>query len=364
MFTELDHRCMAEAIRLAEKGLYCADPNPRVGCVIVNDGEVVGRGYHARAGEPHAEIHALQQAGSKAKEATVYVSLEPCCHFGKTPPCTDALIKAKVGRVVAAMQDPNPKVAGNGLQQLTDNGIEVEVGLLESQAHALNPGFIHRMKLGRPYIRCKLAMSVDGRTAMKNGESRWITGEDAREDVQHLRARSSAIVTGAGTVLADDPAMTVRLEGQWRQPLRVIIDTNLSTPITARILQQPGETLILTASDDNDAAQALIAAGAQVEVVQKNDGRVNLHDVFGYLAEREVNEVLLETGATLSGAMLQQRLIDELVLYMAPTIMGDKARSLFKLPGLNTMADRIGLEWKDMRAVGRDVRITATPVYK
>jgi len=226
-FSIEDHQFMSRAIELARRGLYTTDPNPRVGCIIVNNGTIVGEGWHVRAGEGHAEVNALAQAGENAEGATVYVSLEPCCHHGKTPPCTDALISAKVERVVVAMQDPNPEVAGNGLQQLTNAGIFAEVGLLEAAAHELNPGFIQRMKTSRPYVRCKLAMSVDGRTAMSNGESKWITSEHSRQDVHRLRARSSAIVTGAGTVLADDPSMTARLEGIERQPLRVIIDTNL-----------------------------------------------------------------------------------------------------------------------------------------
>ncbi len=364
MFTVSDHEHMAEALRLAEKGLYSTDPNPRVGCVIVNDGKVVGRGFHKKAGGPHAEIYALREAGEKARDATVYVTLEPCCHFGKTPPCTDALIKAGVGRVIAAMADPNPKVAGTGLQQLTDSGIETDVGLLETQAHELNTGYLHRMKLGRPFIRCKLAMSLDGRTAMQSGESKWITAEAARQDVQHLRARSSAIITGAGTVLADDPSMTVRLDGVDRQPLRVIIDSNLSTPASAAILKQPGRTLIVTACNDKNAVRELKATGAQIEVVAKQNGRVNLAELVALLAELQINEVLLETGATLCGAMLKAGLIDELVIYMAPTLMGDRARSLFKLPGLDKMTDRIDLEITDVRAVGRDFRITATPIYK
>ena len=302
MFTTADYRYMAQAMQLARRGLYSTHPNPRVGCVIVNNGDVVGSGYHIQAGGPHAEIHALRAAGEKAKGATVYVTLEPCCHQGKTPPCTDALIDAGVTRVIAAMQDPNPQVAGDGLLQLTQHDIETEVGLLEQQAHELNPGFIHRMKLGRPYVRCKLAMSLDGRTAMASGESKWITSEAARMDVQRWRAQSSAIMTGAGTVLADDPAMTVRLEGATRQPLRVIIDSNLSTPTNANILQQPGETLILTCSDDEDTAQQLQQAGAQVVVMEKANGRVDLPTVLNYLAAQQVNEVLLETGATLSGA--------------------------------------------------------------
>ena len=364
MFTEADYAFMAQAIRLARKGLYTTHPNPRVGCVIVNEGEVVGSGYHVVAGGPHAEIHALQMAGEKAKGATVYVTLEPCCHHGRTPPCTDALIAAGVARVVAAMQDPNPNVAGDGLLQLTNHNIETEVGLLEQQAHELNPGFLQRMKLGRPYVRCKLAMSLDGRTAMANGDSKWITSESARTDVQHLRAQSSAIVTGAGTVLADDPAMTVRLDDVTRQPLRVIIDSNLSTPPDAKILNQPGDTIIFTCSEDDDAAELLRNEHVQVIMLTRTDDNVDLNEVMQYLATQQINEVLLETGATLSGAMLRAGLIDEMIIYIAPKLMGDGARGLFKLPGLERMADSIDLDIKDVRKVGKDLRITALPIYK
>ncbi|MGW8227356.1 MAG: bifunctional diaminohydroxyphosphoribosylaminopyrimidine deaminase/5-amino-6-(5-phosphoribosylamino)uracil reductase RibD [Gammaproteobacteria bacterium] len=354
-----DYGYMSRALQLARKGLYTTDPNPRVGCVIVKDDNVVGEGWHERAGEPHAEIHALRVAGDKAMGATVYVTLEPCCHHGKTPPCSDALIKAQVARVVVAMQDPHSRVAGKGLQQLRDAGIDVEVGVLESQAQALNPGFIKRMQTGRPYVRNKLAMSLDGRTAMASGESKWITSEAAREDVQRLRARSSAIVTGVGTVLADDPSMTVRLDGLERQPLRIVVDTHLSMPLTARMLQQPGRTVVMTCSDDEVAREALEHAGAEVVELPFCSNTVDMQAVLDTLGEMEVNEVLVETGATLSGAMLQAGLIDELVIYMAPTLMGNGARGLFHLPGLNTMAQKIDLEITDMRAVGKDWKITA-----
>ncbi len=358
-FTSEDYRYMARALQLAERGLYTTDPNPRVGCVIVKDGEIVGEGWHLRAGEPHAEIHALQAAGGKAKGATVYLTLEPCCHHGKTPPCSSALIEAGVACVIAAMEDPHSRVAGQGLQQCRDAGIEVRTGLLQTQARALNPGFIKRMEYGRPYVRSKLAMSLDGRTAMASGESKWITSEAARRDVQRLRARSSAIVTGVGTVLADDPAMTVRLEGVERQPLRVVIDTHLSTPETARILKQPGSTIIMTCSDDHAAAERLQQAGAEVVAMPVCSRSVDMRAVLDKLGQMEINEVLLETGATLSGSMLQAELIDEMVIYMAPILMGDSARGLFRLPGLESMADKVNLEITDIRAVGNDWRISA-----
>lgn len=363
-FTAIDHQFMARAIQLAERGLYTTDPNPRVGCVIVKDKQIIGEGWHERAGEPHAEVHALQQAGEKAKDATVYVTLEPCCHHGKTPPCSDALITAQVERVVVAMQDPNPLVAGNGMQQLRDAGIQVEMGLMEAQAKLLNPGFIQRMRFRRPYVRNKLAMSLDGRTAMAGGESKWITSEAARQDVQRLRARSSAIVTGVGTVLADDPSMTVRLPDIERQPLRVIIDTNLSTPVTAKILKEPGQTLIMTISDDEDVYALLREAGAEIIRISHNAQSIDLKAMLEKLAELRINEVLLETGATLSGAMLKAQLIDEMVIYMAPVLMGDSARGLYRLPHLQDMADRIELDIREVRPVGKDLRITAIPIYK
>ncbi len=355
-----DHRYMALALQLAKKGLYSTDPNPRVGCVIVRDGLIVGQGWHERAGEPHAEVHALRDAGERARGATAYVSLEPCCHQGKTPPCSQALIDAGVARVIAAMVDPHSRVAGQGLARLREAGIEVQSGLLESQARALNPGFIKRMETGLPWLRNKLAMSVDGRTAMASGESQWITGPAARQDVQRLRARSSAILTGVGTVLADDPAMTVRLDGIGRQPLRVIVDSRLRTPPAAKILQQDGETLIMTCHDDATASKRLQQAGATVVTLPAGRHGVDLEAVLRELAQREVNEVLLESGAVLSGSMLQAGFVDELVIYMAPVLMGDSARGLFHLPGLQHMKDKVRLHIDDIRAVGEDWRLSAT----
>ena len=361
-----DHVYMTRSLALAERGLYTTDPNPRVGCVLVRDGRIVGEGWHRRAGEPHAEVLALREAGQRARGATAYVTLEPCCHHGRTPPCSDTLIHAGVARVVAALEDPNPRVAGKGLQQLAQAGIEVACGVLAAQAEALNPGFCMRMRRGRPLVRCKLAMSLDGRTAMADGASRWITGEAARRDVQRLRARSSAVLTGIGTVLADDPALTVRAE-QWpagaapdlRQPLRVVLDTHLRLPEAARVLQGPGRALIVTAVERAEARERLARAGAEIASVPGDEGAVDLAAVMFLLAQREVNEVLLEAGARLSGAMLRADLIDELVIYMAPHLMGGGARGLFHLPGLERMDQRIGLEIMDVRAVGEDWRITA-----
>jgi len=361
-FSVADHQHMAHALQLARNGWYSAHPNPRVGCVIVKQDERVGEGWHQVTGEAHAEVNALRAAGASAAGATAYITLEPCCHHGRTPPCSDALIEAGIKRVVAAMKDPHKRVAGQGLQQLRDAGIEVQTGLLEPQARDLNPGFIKRMEYGLPYVRSKLAMSLDGRTAMASGESKWITSDAAREDVQRLRAASSAIVTGVGTVLADDPALTVRIDGLERQPLRVVVDTNLSMREDAKLLKQPGETLVVTCYDNAAARARLEQAGAQVMVVPSRNNVVDLHALMENLAQMEINEVLLETGATLSGSMLQAGLIDEMVVYMAPLLMGDNARGLFRLPQLVSMADKIPLQIQDVRAVGNDWRITAKPV--
>jgi diaminohydroxyphosphoribosylaminopyrimidine deaminase/5-amino-6-(5-phosphoribosylamino)uracil reductase len=347
-----DVRHMARALQLAKRGLYTTDPNPRVGCVIVRDGQVVGEGWHRRAGEPHAEAHALAAAGQQARGATAYVSLEPCCHHGRTPPCSEALVKAGVARVVAAMPDPNPRVASQGIADLEKAGIRVDIGLLQAESERLNPGFISRMTRGRPYLRVKLAASLDGRTALANGESKWITGEAARADVQRLRARSSAILTGIGTVLADDPSLTVRDLDIDHQPLRVVVDPQLHMRPAARMLTLPGATLVVTSEEHANDAAALRAAGAEVF-------GLNLKLLLEHLAAREVNEVLVEAGATLCGELLQAGLVDELVLYLAPHLLGSGARGLFNIPGLEDMANRIVLDIQDVRAVGRDWRITA-----
>ena len=360
---------MARAIRLAVLGLYTAEPNPRVGCVLVRDGEVVGEGWHQRTGGPHAERLALAMAGDRARGATAYVSLEPCCHHGKTPPCTDGLVQAGVARVVAAMRDPNPLVAGQGLARLRAQGIEVVVGLLEEEARRLNPGFIKRMEQGLPYVRCKLAASLDGRTAMASGESQWITSEAARQDAQFLRARSAAILTGVGTLLADDPALNVRLtarelpgverDSQIHQPVRVVVDSRLRTPPTARMLTLPGTTLIACLTADSGRAAPLEATGAQLLVTPPGPGGVDLEFLLRYLARQEINEVLIEAGSTLAGVALQAGLVDELVLYLAPHLMGDAGSGLCHLPGLELMRDRLPLAIQDVRRVGPDLKVTA-----
>ena len=358
-FSVADHEYMAQALRLAKKGLYTTHPNPRVGCVLVKQGQVVGEGWHEYAGGPHAEVNALQQAGDKARGTTVYLTLEPCSHHGRTPPCSQALVDAGVARVIAAMQDPNPLVAGKGLAQLQEAGIAVETGLLEEQARLLNQGYIKRMQRGRPYVRHKLAMSLDGRTAMASGESKWITSATARDDVQRYRAQSDAILTGVGTVLADDPSMTVRLEGHERQPLRVVVDTNLSMSPEAKMLKLPGNTLILTCSENEAAREALQKAGAEVKTMPYCATQVDLGSVLDELGDMGINEVFVETGATLSGAMLRDGLSDEMIIYVAPTLMGDNARGLFRLPELENMAQKIDVEVIDVRMIGKDMRLTA-----
>jgi diaminohydroxyphosphoribosylaminopyrimidine deaminase / 5-amino-6-(5-phosphoribosylamino)uracil reductase len=364
-----DHGFMARALNLAARGLYTSEPNPRVGCVLVRDGSVVGEGWHRRAGGPHAERVALKEAGQAARGATAYVTLEPCCHHGKTPPCTDALLASGIARVVAAMVDPNPLVAGQGLALLRAAGVAVESEVMETQARALNPGFVKRMAQGLPYVRCKLAASLDGRTAMASGESRWITSEEARRDVQFLRARSSAILTGVGTLLADDPSLNVRLgpldlpglePGEAvRQPLRVVVDSRLRTPATARMLSLPGSILIACADGPPEAVAALKSAGAGVHVCPDGAGGVDLESLLRHLAGREFSEVLIEAGPTLAGAFVGAGLVDELILYLAPHLMGDAAPGLFHLPGVRRMAERIPLTLTDTRAVGPDWRLTA-----
>ena len=365
-----DHHYMARALQLAARGIYTTHPNPRVGCVIVKDNIVIGEGWHRRAGEAHAEIYALAQAGDRARGATVYVTLEPCCHHGRTPPCTDALIHAGVRRVIAAMADPNPEVAGKGTERLRSAGIDVVTGVCQAQAEALNPGHIRRMKAHRPYVRCKLAMTLDGRTATAVGESAWITAPEARRDVQRYRARSSAIMTGSGTVLADNPRLSVRVSElgdihedidlqSIGQPWRVIMDSGLRTPVTARIFDVPGRFLIVCADEDAGAKKRLKDRGAAVKGFPGRDGRVDLPRMMQYLSEQEINEVMLEAGPTLSGAMMQAGLIDELIIYIAPRLLGDDARGLFTLPGLNAMSQTVELDILDIRAVGSDWRITA-----
>jgi diaminohydroxyphosphoribosylaminopyrimidine deaminase/5-amino-6-(5-phosphoribosylamino)uracil reductase len=357
-FSAADHAYMAQALRLAEKGLYSTSPNPRVGCVIVRDGQVVGTGWHERAGHPHAEIHALKAAGPAAEKATVYVTLEPCSHHGRTPPCADALIKAGVSKVIMAMEDPNPVVAGTGGVQLRKAGIEVEAGLMESQAKELNIGFVSRMTRNRPWVRMKIAASLDGRTALNNGVSQWITSEAARQDGHRLRARSCAILTGIGTVLADDPELSVRHVPTPRQPLRVVVDSCLQIPLDARLLRGSGE-LIFTASASEGKIGALHDLAAHVIVMPDQNNRVDLGDMMHKLADLEINEVLVEAGSALNGALFSEGLVDELIVYLAPSLIGDAAQGMMKLPELNDLSEKRALKIQDFRRVGEDLRIIA-----
>jgi diaminohydroxyphosphoribosylaminopyrimidine deaminase/5-amino-6-(5-phosphoribosylamino)uracil reductase len=369
-FSTADHRWMAHALRLARAGLCTARPNPRVGCVLVRDGVAVGTGAHLRAGEPHAEVHALEAAGAAARGATAYVTLEPCAHHGRTPPCAEALVAAGVARVVVAHVDPNPRVAGQGLARLAAAGVATASGLLADEAEALNRGFVLRMRDGRPWVTVKLAQSLDGRTALDSGESRWITSAEARRDVHRLRARSCAIVTGLGTVLADDPALTVRLaaddlpdhyDAEADAPLRVVLDPELATSPSARLLRAPGRTLVCTAVDRPAAATALVEAGAEVVRLPGEPAGLDLVELLAELGRRGINEVLVEAGATLAGALLAAGRVDELRLYVAPTLLGDTSRPLLRLPALASMDERRELEIVDLRRVGRDLRITARP---
>ncbi|WP_405242624.1 bifunctional diaminohydroxyphosphoribosylaminopyrimidine deaminase/5-amino-6-(5-phosphoribosylamino)uracil reductase RibD [Lentisalinibacter salinarum] len=359
-----DRVCMARALRLAERGRYTTAPNPRVGCVLVRGGEVVGEGWHERAGGPHAEIAALAAAGAAARGATAYVSLEPCCHHGRTGPCTEALIEAGVGRVVYGADDPNPRVAGAGAVRLRAAGIDVAGGLLAVQSERLNAGFVMRMRQGRPRVTLKTASSLDGATAMASGESRWITGEAARRDVQRLRAASGAIVTGIGTVLADNPRLTVRGDefgAEPRQPLRVVLDSRLRTPPDARVLAGTGALLIHGPAASPDDGRR---GGAECVAVPAGPAGLDLGAALALLAEREINDVLLEAGPELCGAFLAAGLVDELVIYFAPHIMGSETRRQFVTPAWTRLAERGEVEVIDVRQFGPDLRITARPVER
>lgn len=369
-----DYAFMAQALRLAERGRYTTMPNPRVGCVLVKDDQVVGEGWHVRAGEGHAEVNALAAAGDSARGAIAYVTLEPCSHTGKTGPCSHALVAAGVSRVVYAMEDPNPLVAGRGIEYLQEHGIQVDGPLLEEDTRALNPGFIKRMERKLPFVRCKMGMSLDGRTAMASGESQWVTGKKARGDVQRLRARSCAIVSGIDSVLIDNSSLTVRAHeldlpdaeaAAAKQPLRVILDSNIRLNRNSKILAQ--ETPILIVHNGRAESEKLMGWPAHVEFLAlpanssiDGGGRVDLNALLRELAKRQCNEVLVETGATLAASFLRRGLVDELIIYMAPKLLGSSARALFDLP-LTTMSSALPLKISDMRAVGTDWRITATP---
>lgn len=359
--TNQDFQWMALALRLAQQGLYSTSPNPRVGCVIVKNNQVIGQGAHLKAGEPHAEVHALREAGMDSVGADVYVTLEPCSHHGRTPPCVEAVVAAKPRRVIIAMQDPNPLVAGRGVSALQSAGIEVLLGVMEQEAKLLNVGFISRMTRGLPYVRCKVAASLDGCTALGNGKSQWITGDAARQDVQHWRAQSCAIVTGIGTVLADNPSMNVRLPDVVRQPLRVIVDSRLQTPIDSKMLAadslQQSPVLIAYAHDAKLCAPALSETGAELVHLPDANAKVNLTALMVLLAQRGINEVLLEAGQGLNGAFLQANLIDECIFYYAPKLMGDAAKAMFAMPELSDMQQVTTLQILDIRQFGQDLRL-------
>lgn len=372
-FSAADHGFMARALQLAQRGLCSTTPNPRVGCVMVRDGRVIGEGWHEKAGLPHAEaaaIAAIVDAGAlcvsgnplrgqvTAKGATAYVTLEPCSHFGRTPPCADALIAAGVARVVVAMQDPNPQVAGRGLARLTAAGIEVASGLLAAEATELNIGFVSRMTRGRPWLRLKVAASLDGKTALNNGVSQWITGPDARRDAHAWRARSCAVLTGIGTVKDDNPRLTVREVPTTRQPLRVVIDSRLETPLDAAVLEG-GNVLIAAAQDDPVRSAALRARGAEIVILPNAQGKVELAALLQELGRRGINEVLAEAGTRLNGSLLREGCVDELLIYQAPILIGDAARGMFGLAELTDLAGVQRINVIERRVVGADLRIRA-----
>lgn len=350
---------MARALQLAARGITTTHPNPRVGCVIVQGGTIVGEGFHERAGLPHAERLALSQAGSRARGATAYVTLEPCCHVGRTPPCTDALIEAGITHVVAAMEDPDTRVCGQGIAQLRAAGIAVEIGLMETAARTLNRGFIHRITQGRPFVRAKVGASLDGRTALVGGESQWITSAAARLDVQRLRAESAAIMTGAGTIRRDDPALTVRPEPQ-RRPVRIVVDSKLSLPLTAKVFAHPAEVIVATVRADVAAAEVFRQAGVCVFGAGGASGQVNMSRLMVYLAQSSINDVLVECGPKLLGALFSEGLVDECIFYVAPCLLGHgRPIADITIPGL---ADRFSYRYTDVRRVGEDLRITVEPL--
>ena len=359
-FTAFDHACMASALRLARKGLYTTDPNPRVGCVIADGETVVAQGWHRMAGGPHAEIEALRDAGGPVRGMTAYVTLEPCSHHGRTPPCADALLDAGIGRVVVASTDPHPQVNGSGLDRLEAAGVKVEAGLMKDQAEALNPGFFSRHRKGRPWVRVKTAVSLDGRTALRNGESKWISSAASRRDVQRWRARSSAILTGIGTVLADDPAMNARLDGEVQQPLRVIADSHWRTPPRASILAD-ADSAVVAGLDSEDVPEALADTGARLLPLPAGKNGIAPEALLRQLAEWEVNEVQVEAGARLCGSLLASGLVDEILLYQAPLLLGDGGAGPFAFGPLESMAQRTHLTLLESTRIGDDLRLRLKP---
>jgi len=360
-FSADDHRHMARALALAERGLQSTAPNPRVGCVLVRNGVVVGEGWHRRAGEAHAEVEALVAAGPRAEGATAYITLEPCSHHGRTPPCADALLRAGVARVVAAVEDPNPQVAGRGLAGLAAAGLAVEVGLMAEEARELNVGFFSRMTRGRPWLRLKIAATLDGKTALPDGTSQWITGPAARRDGHRWRARSCAVMTGIGTLRDDDPRLTVRDIPTVRQPLRIVVDSHLRIAPSARIFEGGG-VIVATATDDPVRAGRLAGCGASVWVLPDAQGKVDLQALLCRLGDEEANEVLVEAGINLHSALFEAGVVDELILYLAPRLLGDGSRGMLDLPAASSVAAMPGLDIRSHRWFGHDLRIVARPL--
>lgn len=358
MFSPADHEFMGQALLLAERGLYTTTPNPRVGCVVVKDGAVVGTGWHEKAGMPHAEVLALKAAGERVRGATLYLNLEPCSHHGRTPPCVDAIIAAGVKRIVAAIQDPNPKVAGKGFAKLRAAGVAVEHGLKEDEARELNIGFFVRMTRGRPWVRMKIAASLDGRTALANGKSQWITGESARTDGHRWRARACAVLTGFGTVRDDNPQLNVRGVDTPRQPLKIVVDSKFETSPSARLLRE-GKTLVAGAVNDAKKIAALEAVGAETVIIPNAGGKVELFKLMEELARRELNEIHVEAGTKLNGSLLQAGVVDELLVYLAPSVIGDAGRGMFSLPELTELSQATGLKIREVERIGADIRVLA-----
>ncbi|HYS56697.1 MAG TPA: bifunctional diaminohydroxyphosphoribosylaminopyrimidine deaminase/5-amino-6-(5-phosphoribosylamino)uracil reductase RibD [Burkholderiales bacterium] len=358
MVAAADHEFMGQALELAGRGLYTTTPNPRVGCVIARDGVLVGRGWHEKAGLAHAEVLALKEASDRARGATLYVNLEPCSHHGRTPPCVDAIVAAGIKRVIAAMQDPNPKVAGSGFTRLRAAGIGIEHGLKENEARELNIGFIARMTRGRPWVRMKIAASLDGRTALANGKSQWITGEPARADGHRWRARACAILTGFGTVRDDDPQLNVRGVDTPRQPLKIVVDSKFETSPSARLLKE-GKTLVVGAVNDAKRIASLKGAGAEVVIIPNDGGKVELFRLMEELARRELNEIHVEAGTKLNGSLLQAGVVDELLVYLAPRVIGDSGRGMFGLPQLTDLSQTTALKIREVERIGEDLRIVA-----
>jgi len=360
MFSPADYAFMSYALRLAEKGLYGTAPNPRVGCVITHNEQIIGSGWHERAGQPHAEINALNDAGKAAQGATAYVTLEPCSHYGRTPPCVNALIGAGIAKVIIAMEDPNPIVSGRGKALLKEAGIAVQAGLLEAEARALNLGFVTRMVHKKPWVRLKAATSLDGKTALNNGVSQWITGEAARHDGHRWRARSCAIMTGIGTVKSDNPQLTVRHIETRRQPKKIIVDSKLAIPLNAKLLQGEGEIFIFTANDGNpEKNAALLKMGVRVIVLPSAGSRVDLGKMMTMLADLGMNEVLVEAGCGLNGALIEAGLVDEMIIFLAPHLLGNDAQGMVQLPELTNLGQKKVLRIQDVRMIGQDIRVIA-----